>query len=200
MRRDGGDQRGIVVLRSRALLVDANIRAEQNGTERPPRKMRDEGVEAVIVEAHAVDDGLVWFKAEQTWAWVAGLRPRCDGAGFDEAEAEPHERGDGDGVLVEAGGQTDRIGEALAEDADRQSRVIIGRYAASEAEAQSEQGQVVGSFRIDPAQQRQQGGGEHLCHGRLPYARGRAAPEGQGSANHWIILLTGILATAARFD
>ena len=64
---------------------------------------------AVVVEAEAVDDRAVLGQPEQPRARVAGLRPRRGGADLDEAEAGAAEGGDGAGVLVEAGGEAERV-------------------------------------------------------------------------------------------
>ena len=50
-------------------------------------------------------------QAEQARLRIAGLRARRDRAAFDEAEAERREAVDVRGVLVEAGGEADAIGE-----------------------------------------------------------------------------------------
>ena len=50
-------------------------------------------------------------QAEQARLGVAGLRARRDGADFDEAEAERGQRVDVVAVLVQPGGQADRVGE-----------------------------------------------------------------------------------------
>ena len=76
------------------------------------------------------------FQPEQAGARIARLRARRDGAGFDEAEAEPHQGRGGGGVLVEAGGEADRIGEAAAEDRLGEDGVVRRGIAAGEVETE----------------------------------------------------------------
>ena len=71
--------------------------------------VRDECVDALVVKAHAVDDGLGFWQAKQAWFWVAQLWPRCDGADFDEAETEAGEHVDVFTVFIQPCGQTDAI-------------------------------------------------------------------------------------------
>ena len=80
----------------------------------------DEALDAVVVEAHAVDQALRRHEAEQARLRVAGLRARRDGAGLDVAEAEGPERVDVRGVLVHAGGEPHRVAEGEAHGLHRQ--------------------------------------------------------------------------------
>ena len=61
-------------------------------------------------------------QAEQARARVAGLRPRRGGADLDEAEAGAAEGGDGAGVLVEAGGEAERVRQVEAGEAGGEAR------------------------------------------------------------------------------
>src|SRR5690606_37016872 len=76
----------------------------------------DQRIDAVIVEAHAVDDALHLGQPEHAWARVPWLRAGRDGADLEEAEAEPGESVDRLAVLVEAGGQPDAVGKAQTHD------------------------------------------------------------------------------------
>ena len=67
-------------------------------------------VDAVVVEAEAVDHRLVLGQAEHARLRIARLRPRRDRADLDEAEAQRQQRVDVRAVLVQAGGQADRVG------------------------------------------------------------------------------------------
>ena len=53
---------------------------------------------------------------------LPALRPRRQRADLDEAEAEPQQRARRFGVLVEAGGKPERIGEIQAEGANGEPR------------------------------------------------------------------------------
>ena len=75
---------------------------------------------ALVVKAEAVDHALVGFEPEQARPRIAGLRQRGDGTDLDEAETEPQQRVRHLRVLVEAGGNADRIGEIEPEGAYRQ--------------------------------------------------------------------------------
>ncbi len=61
-------------------------------------------------------------QAEHARLRVARLRPRRDRADLDEAEAQRQQRIDVRAVLVQAGGQADRVGEGQAEGLGRQRR------------------------------------------------------------------------------
>ena len=68
----------------------------------------------MVVETHAVDDGLLLGQAEQARLRIAVLRPGCNGADFDEAETECGQRIDVFAVFVQSGGQPYRIGQLQA--------------------------------------------------------------------------------------
>jgi len=72
------------------------------------------GIYAVVVEAHAVDDALVFGNAEEARLRVAGLRLTGDGADLDVAEADTSQRGNALTALVEACSQAERRGESNA--------------------------------------------------------------------------------------
>ena len=79
---------------------------------------------AAVVEAEPVDDAALVDEAEYPWLRVSGLRERRHGADLGEPAAEP-EDGIGDaGVLVEAGGDRDGVGQGEATEARRQRRRI----------------------------------------------------------------------------
>ena len=75
------------------------------------RKARRDGLDALAVEAEPVDHRLVGIEAKQARPRIARLRLRRHAAGLDEAEAEPEQRIDHFGILVEAGRKADRIGK-----------------------------------------------------------------------------------------
>jgi formamidopyrimidine-DNA glycosylase len=73
-------------------------------------------LDADVGEAETIDEALFARQAEDAGRRVTGLRAGGDGAEFHEAEAEPGPDGDALGVLVEAGGEADGIGEGEAEE------------------------------------------------------------------------------------
>ena len=73
-----------------------------------------------IVETHAVDEGFVGHGAEHARRRIAGLRVPGDAAEFAEAEAKRGPDGRGVSVFVHAGGETDGVGKAEAEEFDGQ--------------------------------------------------------------------------------
>ena len=112
-------------------------------------------VDAVVVKAHAVDDGLVFGQAEQAWFGVAVLRLGGDGADFDKAEAECEQGIDVFAVFVEAGGEADRVGQVQAHQRGGQAdgggggqQLVLLRF------LQRVQCEVVGLLGIEAEQQR----------------------------------------------
>ena len=120
-RGEGPDAEHIVLDAVGRVLVGAEVDADHAG--RPALKPRQSPLEALIVEAEAVDDGRVLCQAEQPRAGVAGLWPRRQRADLDEAETELQHGGRNLGVLVEAGGEPERIGKPQPQDLDRQARI-----------------------------------------------------------------------------
>ena len=69
---------------------------------------------------------MIGIEPEQSRPWIAGLRQRRDGADFDETEADAQQRIGDLGILVEAGGDADRIWEIEPEDAHREPLIVAG--------------------------------------------------------------------------
>ena len=110
-----------------------------------------------LLKPHPVDDGAVLRQPEQARTRIARLRQRRHRAGLHEAEAETRQRAHHPGVLVEAGGDADRVGEAQPHRLDRQRRVAGAVVMAAEAEQQPGDGELVRPFGIHPVQE---GGGK----------------------------------------
>ena len=114
------------------------------------------GGNAVIVEAHSIDDGTLGNEAEQAGLVLAGLGARRQRSHLHKAESHLAEGADRIRLLVHPGGKAHPVGEFHAQDFHR-----IGRYATHQegenahpfSHAQPEQRQVVGSFRIQLEQQ-----------------------------------------------
>ena len=70
----------------------------------------------VVVEAHAVDDRLIFHEAEKARLRVAGLRLTGNSTDLDVAEADTSQRGNALTALVEACSQAERRGESNAHD------------------------------------------------------------------------------------
>lgn len=99
----------------------------------------DHGFESVVREPDAVDDCPVPGQAEDARPRVAALRTGCDGADLDESEPEGRELPDRLAVAVEAGGQSDRVREADAEDLALERRVRLGIAFAQQPAASGDQ-------------------------------------------------------------
>ena len=82
---------------------------------------------AMVVEAHAVDDALVFRNAEEARLRIAGLRFGRYRADFEEAEAERAQCVYVFAVFVESGGQPDRIRQADAHELDGLDSVVENR-------------------------------------------------------------------------
>ena len=77
---------------------------------------------AIIVESKAVDHRLLGRIAEDPWPGVAGLRPGRDRPDFHMAKAQGGRGRPGVRILVETGGQTDRIRKSQPKGLDRPRR------------------------------------------------------------------------------
>src|SRR4029077_6260409 len=109
MRRERFDARDVIGGAIGAILVGAEIDADDAGRAGARRQPPGDRVEAIAIEAETVDPPLVASEAKHP-------RPRIPWLGFwrhparlDEAEAEPEQRIRHFGVLVEAGREADRI-------------------------------------------------------------------------------------------
>jgi hypothetical protein len=94
------------------------------------------------------------------------LRAQRNGADFGKAEAKPEERVRHVGALVEAGRYADRIAKIQSERPHRKSR-IVARLPDPRGQSQRPDGQRVGVFRLEGAQQRPGNEVEEPDHGTL---------------------------------
>ena len=164
-RPDGGDQRGIIALRVGAVLVDADIGPKDGGPFGEGFQIGPISVEPAIVETHAIDHRAIRLQSVEPRLGIARLRPGRHGTRFDKPEAQPHQRGRCDSVLVEAGREPDRVGEPEAQHVHRQYRIVgRPRCAPGQPPAQRFERQVVRRLRVHPAQQRQKQGGDAVGH------------------------------------
>ena len=81
----------------------------------------------MVVEAHAVDDALVFGNAEEARLRVAGLRFGRYRADFEEAEAERAQCVYVFAVFIESSSQPDRIGQVDAHEFDGLGAVVENR-------------------------------------------------------------------------
>ena len=168
VRRQRFIKRRVIAFRIGAFLVDPDIRTE-NPRERPRQgpQPREIGIEPGIIEAHAVDHGLVFGQAKQPRARIACLRTRGDRAGFHEAKTEAQQGQDCLRILIKAGSQAKRIAEAKAHDFRRQAWMIRAAILAGKTKRKRSQRNTMGGFSIHAAHQRHKGGGNGGCHGAL---------------------------------
>ena len=109
--------------------------------------------QTVVVEAHSVDHGPVAGQAEQPGPGISGLRPGGDAARLDEAEAKSQGLVRDLGVLVEAGGQADRIWEVPVPQAEAEIVVLEAPERGDQAPLQGPDGQAVGCLGLQEPDQ-----------------------------------------------
>ncbi len=105
------------------ILVGADVDADDAAASPPGIKAPRHDSRAIIVEAHAVDDGLVFLQPEETRRRVAGLRLRRHRSHLDEAEALPQHGIRHLGILVEARRKAERIGKVEPHERLLQQRI-----------------------------------------------------------------------------
>ncbi len=128
-------------------------------------------VDAEVVEAHAVDDGLGGRQPEQPRFRVAGLRTWRHRADLDEPESQRGQRIDVRTVLVESGGQTYRVGEIDVHHAHRFAHRMRQQVQQAESvrDVEAGKGEAVGVFGIERKEGRAQ---EWIKHGSVGQAFG----------------------------
>src|SRR5271170_6988081 len=100
---DFAQARAVIVLR--ILDRGVEILADADAAYAPVAAVghaRDQMIDALVVESHAVDERATVRNAEHPWARVARLRPRGHGAELDVAETHRPQRIQEISVLVEA--------------------------------------------------------------------------------------------------
>ena len=108
----------------------------------------------MVVEAHAVDDALVFGNAEEARLRIAGLRFGRYRADFEEAEAERAQCVYVFAVFIESGSQSDGIGQGDAHEFDGLGAVVENRKQAEFVYfVERVEGEMVGFFGIDFEQQ-----------------------------------------------
>ncbi len=165
--RDRGDAQLIVGGGVGRVAVLADIRAGD------PRRARNfaaggetlrKDCKTLAVEAEPVDDGLVFVQPEQPLPGIAGLWRGRRRARLDEAETQSEHRVDHFGMLVEAGGKADRIGEGEPPDLRRQDRIVRLGVRAQEPALQRRDREPVRLLRIDEMQRGTREAVEQIVH------------------------------------
>ena len=118
MRVDAAQRREVVVsgIFDRRGGIFANIDAEDAAVldKLAACDVGQQGVYALVIKSHAVDDCLLFGNAKQPRFGVTLLRARGDGADFDKAKAHRGEYIDVLAIFVQSGSQTDAVGEGQA--------------------------------------------------------------------------------------
>ena len=149
--------------------IPADVQSEDAaalGSEAGSRDVGEKAIEAVVVEAEAVDQRLRLREPEQPRARIAGLRPRRHRTAFDESEAERGETVDVRGVLVEACREADPVGKLDAHRLHRRSRhARRGKLRDSQrgGGVEARERELVRGLRIEREQQRTE---QRIEHGR----------------------------------
>jgi len=156
--------------------VDADDPARIRAREKPPRH----GCDAFAVEPEAVDHGAVGGQAKQARARIARLRQRRHAADLDEAEAESQKLVGHLGMLVKAGRDPDRIGEREAEGVYGEL-LVVGRGTRQRRTPERGERQRVRGLGIERAQERREEPIEQRDHGASSGKTWRpSAPSGSG--------------------
>jgi hypothetical protein len=124
-------------------------------------------VDAGIVKAHAVDEGLILRKSEEAGGFVSVLRFGSQGAHFEVSKTEAAEGVDGVGFLVESSGESNGIWESETSESHRLGfRFGCHRFEKPEIFSVSEPGhrEVVGAFGLKEEEDGACGGVEKVKH------------------------------------
>ena len=100
-------------------------------------------VDPLVVEAHPVHEREALMRSKHARPRVAGLRPRRHRAELDVAESQCSEGVEIIAVLVEAGGEAQRMREAHSRAGDRERRRDSGRGPERPHPMQSGEAQIV---------------------------------------------------------
>ncbi len=128
--------------------------------------VRDEPLDAVVVETEAVDERFGLGDPEKPRLRIAGLRARGHRSAFDETESESGETVDVRGILVEAGRETDPIRKLKSHRGDRRRRKVPGervRRAAARREIEAGERHLVRGLGVE---REQQGAKQRIDHSR----------------------------------
>src|SRR5690606_6020255 len=132
-----------------AVLVGADIDADNTAGISTPGQTLIDRIMALVVEAEAVDDGAVGGQPEYPRLVVARLRPGGYRSHFRKAEAQLQERIRHVSILVVSGGHAERIGKIQA--GHRAGEPRIGRPPAGGQQAALQRGdrRSMRGFRIE---------------------------------------------------
>ena len=115
----------------------------------PPRHRLD----ALAVEAVAVDHGLIRRQAKQARPRVARLRQRRHATDLDGAKAKAQATIDRLAVLVEAGGEAERIWKSTTERLDCEALIVRARRGARQ-QPHGRDREMMGALGIEPRDER----------------------------------------------
>ena len=168
-RRKAGQVIGAGVFHRRgSVLADVEPQHEWPAADSAGRgHMGHEGLQALVVEAKAVDQRLGLRQAEHAGLGVACLRQRCDRAQFDKAKAHGVPTGDAAGVFIQAGGQADPVRQLQARQRHRVVHPLLGVDMAQHVvlgALDQAQGQVMRCLRVHAEQKRAQHAVGHKRH------------------------------------
>ena len=145
--------------------VLADVDPEGDGEGAEAREAAPRRRHPLVVEAERIAQARRLRQAEEARPRIARLRPRRHRPHLQEAEAQGGQAAHGDRVLVEAGGQADRVGEAAAEErlGERRRGARRGQGEGAERAQDGDPG-AVGGLGVEPEEQ----AGERLVgrHGR----------------------------------
>ena len=143
----------------------------------------DEVVDPLVVEAHPVHERDALRGPKHARPRVAGLRPRRHRAELDVAESQGPEGVEIIAVLVEAGGQAQRMRKAQARAGDRERRRDFRRGPERPHPMQSGEAQIVRRFGRQMSQHGKRGAGDG--------ARETSMPDTHDVATTWTVWAPG---------
>src|SRR4051812_170685 len=100
-------------------------------------------------KAHAIDDAAILGQAKQARTRIALLRPWRDAADLDEPEPQSEQGVRHFGILVEAGGQPDRVGQAVSPDPQTERRRLRTAVARPRAAFQAGDGRALWALGME---------------------------------------------------
>src|ERR1700730_13972126 len=102
--------------------VDADRNCRPTTTLAEPTQTVRHDIGAVVVETETINQRLLLAVAKNARPRISLLRLRCHGADFDETETKRRPGRKSNPVLIEAGGQTNRIRKGNPEERERFGR------------------------------------------------------------------------------
>ena len=110
---------GCIFDRGRGVLADIDPENAPFFWELSRPNVLQQTINPAVVETHTVDDALRFRNAEQARPGIAILRPWCDRADFEKTEAQAGQAVNVVAVLVQPGGEANRVGECQPHNLNR---------------------------------------------------------------------------------